>query len=258
MNRRSFLQNAALVAASAGTTYWLTRPRRPKGVYVQMGTSITAGIHAPGAYLTPVIVGSRLNLTPINVGFDSTCAGAYDLQCYDHFSLCRLVDAITSGDWSAQDKSIASMNIGNEASLSKIKAVDFNAVTYIGLEYGTNDFTICAPLGAFKEALDYSVKKLRAAFPKMRLFLITPAWLLNFEDLDSDTHPNENGVFLKQYIDTMVEVANSTGVPCLDMRRTLGINSANYKSFTFDGKHPNETGAIIRGEVIAWFIKSNF
>jgi lysophospholipase L1-like esterase len=258
MDRRAFLQNLGLVTASAGTTYWLTLPRRPKGIYVQMGTSITAGIHAPGAYLTPVIVGSRLNLTPINVGFDGTCAGAHVRQCFDQFSLCQLVDAIASGDWSAQDQSIAFMNIGNEASLLKIKAVDFNAVTHIGLEYGTNDFSVCAPLGSFKEALDYSVKKLLATFPKMRLFLITPAWLLNFEELDSDTHPNKSGVFLKQYVDAMVEVAKSTGVPCLNMWQTLGLNSANYKSFTADGTHPNETGARIRGEVIASFISANF
>jgi lysophospholipase L1-like esterase len=260
MNRRFFLQNAGLVAASAGTTYLLTRPRvrPPKGVYVQMGTSITAGIHAPGAYLTPITAASRLNLTPINVGFDGTCAGAYERPHFDPFSLCKLVDGITSGDWSTQDKSITFMAGGNEASLLKIKAVDFNKVTHIGLEYGTNDFTVCAPLVTFKEALDYSVKKLLATFPKMRLFLITPAWLLNFEELDSDTHPNKSGVFLKQYVDAMVEVANSRGVPCLDMRRTLGIDSANYKNFTFDGTHPNEAGAIIRGEVIASFIKSNF
>jgi lysophospholipase L1-like esterase len=81
---------------------------------------------------------------------------------------------------------------------------------------------------------------------------------LNFEELDSDTHPNEGGIFLKQYVDAMVEVAASKGVPCLNMWRTLGISAINYKSFTADGTHPNETGARIRGEVIASFINSVF
>jgi lysophospholipase L1-like esterase len=260
MNRRSFLQNAGLITASAGITYLLSRPRvrPPKGVYVEMGTSITAGIHAPGAYLTPVIVGSRLNLTPINVGFSGAGAGVYERPVNDDFSLRALVDAITSGDWSTQDRSIASMAGGNQAQLTRIKTVDFNRVTHLGLEYGTNDFTVCAPLAEFKESLSYSVQRLLASFPKARIFLITPAWLLNFEDLDSDTHPNQRGIFLKQYIEAMVSVAGATGVPCLDMCRTLGINSTNYKDFTFDGTHPNETGAIIRGEVIASFIKASF
>jgi lysophospholipase L1-like esterase len=260
MNRRSFLQNAGLITASAGITYLLCRPRiRPtKGVYVQMGTSITAGIYAPGAYLTPIIVGSRLNLTPVNVGFSATGVGGYQGPINDDFSLRKLVDAITSGDWGAQDRSIASMVGGNEAQLARIKTVDFRKVTHIGLEYGTNDFTVCAPLAAFKESLNYSVQKLLTSFPKARVFLMTPAWLLNFEQLDSDTNPNQSGVFLKQYVDAMVSVAAATGVPCLNMFRTLGINETNYKDFTLDGIHPNETGAIIRGEFIASFIKSNF
>jgi lysophospholipase L1-like esterase len=81
---------------------------------------------------------------------------------------------------------------------------------------------------------------------------------LNFEDLDSDSHPIEGGIFLKQYVDAMVEVAASKGVPCLNMWRMLGISAINYKSFTADGTHPNETGARIRGEVIASFINSVF
>jgi hypothetical protein len=116
-----------------------------------MGTSITAGIYAPGAYLTPIIVGSRLNLTPVNVGFSATGVGGYQGPINDDFSLRKLVDAITSGDWGAQDRSIASMVGGNEAQLARIKTVDFRKVTHIGLEYGTNDFTVCAPLATFKE-----------------------------------------------------------------------------------------------------------
>jgi lysophospholipase L1-like esterase len=223
-----------------------------------MGTSITAGIHAAGADLTPVIVGSRLNLTPIDVGFSGAGVGVYQRPVNDDFSLRELVDAITSGDWNSQDRSIASMAGGNEAQLARIKTVDFGRVTHIGLEYGTNDFIVCAPLAVFKESLSYAVQKLLASFPKARVFLMTPAWLLNFEGLDSDTHPNQSGIFLKQYVEAMISVATATGVPCLNMWRTLGISSNNYKDFTFDGTHPNETGAIIRGEVIASFIRSSF
>ena len=121
MDRRGFLQTAGLVGLTAGTTYWLSGPRvrRPKGVYVQMGTSITAGLHSPGAYITPVIVGSRLNLTPVNVGFDGACAGVYDRPASsDDLSLCKLVNAITSGDWSAQERAVSLIGQGNDIALS--------------------------------------------------------------------------------------------------------------------------------------------
>jgi hypothetical protein len=54
--------------------------------------------------------------------------------------------------------------------LIRLKAVDFKKVTHIGLEYGTNDFTVCAPLPAFKESLSYSVRKMLAAFPVASIF----------------------------------------------------------------------------------------
>ncbi len=260
MDRRSFLQSIGLIGLTAATTYLLSRPRvrQPKGMYVQMGTSVTAGLHAPGANLTPIVVGERLGVVPVNVGFDGACAGAYGRPHSDNFSLCRLVDAIISGDWAAQNTSMPFIGNGNEASLARIKTVDFNQISQIGLEYGTNDFTLCAPLAAFEESLSYSVRKLLIAFPKARVFLITPAWRLNFQELDTNTHANEKGIFLKQYVDIMVSVATAAGVPCLDMWRTLGINSTNYRFFSPDSVHPNETGARVRGEVIASFLRSAF
>ena len=95
-------------------------------------------------------------------------------------------------------------------------------------------------------------------YPQLRLFLMTPAWILNFEDLDSDTHTNACGTFLQKYVDAVVETAALNHIPCLDMSRTLGIGIGNYKTFTFDGTHPNEAGALRRGEAIAAFMNSVF
>lgn len=128
MDRRSLLQSLGLVGVTAGTTYWLSHPRpQPpplRGIYVQMGTSITAGLHGPGANLTPITVGARLNLTPVNVGFDGACPGHNSNM--DEFSLCWLVDAFISGDWSAQDKAAAALDPVVTSTLSKFKAIDFN------------------------------------------------------------------------------------------------------------------------------------
>lgn len=56
----------------------------------------------------------------------------------------------------------------------------------------------------------------------------------------------------------MVDTAALNHIPCLDMWRTLGLGVNNYKRFAYDGTHPNETGAIRRGEAIAAFINSVF
>ena len=53
----------------------------------------------------------------------------------------------------------------------------------------------------------------------------------------------------------MLEIANLKGIKCIDMWHTLGIN-ANL--FSFDPKHPNAAGAVLRGEAAAAFVKSNY
>jgi lysophospholipase L1-like esterase len=199
----------------------------------------------------------------INAGFDGACVGHHKFPGLEHRALYSLVDAITSGDWTAQRaESVTSL----KSHVSMLMTADFSKDTYLGLEYGTNDFNYSRPIGSdsdvscdtFKGALNYSIKKLVAAFPRLRLFLITPAWRLNYADQDSDQYPNEIGLFLKQYVDGMLEIAALHHVPCLDMWRTLGLNIDNYKTFTFDGTHPNPDGARRRGEVIAAFIKATF
>jgi lysophospholipase L1-like esterase len=184
----------------------------------------------------------------------------------DDFSLCALADALTSGDWSVQDKAVKSFHELYLPRLAEFKALDFNKVSYLALEYGVNDFTLGMPIGAssdttpqtYKGSLNYSIRKLQAAFPLLRLFLIAPAYKLNVEELDSDVRPNPSGLFLKDYVDATVEIAALNHIPCLDMWRTLGLGFYNYKGVTFDGTHPNQAGAIRRGEAIAAFISSVF
>jgi lysophospholipase L1-like esterase len=263
MGRRKFLQSLGVAAISAGATYWTVKKTSFSiGTYVQMGTSVTSGV-TPSANITPSIVGDRLGMLGINAGMPGACTGQNKYPEIEYRSLYRLVDAIISGSWTAQK---AEEDPSLKANLSRLMTADLSKVSYLGLEYGTNDFNYSRPLGAnrdatcetFKGALNYSLKKLAVAFPRLRLFLITPAWRLNVEELDSDTHPNEIGLFLKEYVDGMLEIAALHHIPCLDMWRTLGLNIDNYKTFTFDGTHPNADGARRRGEVIASFIKAAF
>ncbi len=55
--------------------------------------------------------------------------------------------------------------------------------------------------------MNYSLQKLIAAFPRMRVFLMTPSWMPTFDDKDSDKYPNGIGCFLREYVDAMLRVA---------------------------------------------------
>jgi len=197
MDRRRFLQMMGVAAVSAGATYLALKAPRG-GCYLQMGTSVTSGI-AERASITPAIVGERLGMLGINAALPGACAGQNLYPHMEFRSLYCLVDAITSRDWTLQEAETEP----NKAQVARLKTADFATVTYLGLEYGTNDFRYSRPIGSsgdstretFKGGLNYSLHRLALAFPQLRLFLITPSWCTNFEDKDSDSHPNEIGAF---------------------------------------------------------------
>lgn len=273
MDRRSLLQIAAtagLTAAGTATgltaaqTYWRGKPRSrfSDGCYVQMGTSVTAGV-IDTATITPDVVGKRLDMPAINAAFDGACAGHNKYPAMEHRSLYCLVDSLVAGDWSPQNsESVPRL----KEHVFRLKICDFSKVTHLGLEYGTNDFRYERPIGlsgdvtteTFEGALNNSLRKLMSSFPHLRVFLMTPSWQIEDGSLDRDVAPNSDGLFLKGYVDAMLRVAEMNHIPCLDMWRNLGLNASNYKAFTLDGVHPNEPGAVMRGNLIASFMSAVF
>jgi hypothetical protein len=74
---------------------------QPIGSYVQMGTSVTAGV-TESASITLMIVANRLNMLGINAGLHGACVGQHTVPGMDQRSLCSSVDALVSHDWSRE------------------------------------------------------------------------------------------------------------------------------------------------------------
>jgi hypothetical protein len=260
MNRRALLQNLGLVGLTAGLTYWASRRTPFAGHdYVQIGTSVTS------EGKTPALVGDRLGISSVNAGFPGTLSGADKNSNLAPMSLYCLTDAVASRDWSNQI-AFCDVDPRYRAPLSRLMAADFAGGAYVGLEYGTNEYHYDIKIGddadqsqdSLKGALNHSIQKLLSAFPDLRLFLMTPSWMLTHDGRDSDQYPNSLGLFLGDYVEAMLKVAQLNHIPCLDMWRNLGINKTNYKTFTLDGTHPNGAGAKRRGAAIASYIGSVF
>lgn len=254
-----------MAAVASAASYWLARRSRfSGGVYVQMGTSVTAGSLTKHSDSTPALIGSRLGMGAVNAAIPGSCAGLHKFPDANLTSLCSLADAIVSNDWTAHSGRTG--NTMRDIAVSRLMTADFRSVTHLGLEYGTNDFRYDRPIGldtdyggeTFKGALNYSIQELLRAFPALRVFLITPAWMLTMDERDSDYFPNERGSFLKEYVEAMIRVAELNHIPCLNVWRTLGVNKSNYRTFTFDSVHPNEFGAARRAELIASFMAATF
>jgi hypothetical protein len=169
MDRRGFLRSLGLVGLTAGITYGLARRTHfSGGYYVQMGTSVTSGggiSHSGGTtkfgHIAPVVVGDRLGMPALNVGFPGSCAGEHKFPKLNPTSLYCLVDSIIANDWSLQIASIDDQT--RQTSLSRLMTAGFPTVTHLGLEYGTNDFHYDRPIGAdrlFKRDIQGSAKLL--------------------------------------------------------------------------------------------------
>jgi lysophospholipase L1-like esterase len=261
MRRREFFKLAGTAAACSGVAFWAGwRARFPVGRYVQFGTSLTAGTGSKLDGMIPALVGRKLGIDEINGGCPGSCAGNHKFPEMDPVSLYALTSAIVSGDWSAQRGR-------RDAAIGRLMTVGFENVTYVGLEYGTNDFRYDRPIGedsntgsdTFKGALNYSVQSLVRRFPKLRVFLMTPWWMPTFDGRDSDVFPNEAGFLLRDYVAAMSRVAQLNHIPCLDLWSTSGVGKLNVHEFTSgDGVHLNDAGAVRRAEIIAAFMRRLF
>ena len=126
----------------------------------------------------------------------------------------------------------------------------------IVIHYGTNDFaenvaidnaaddddttTLCG-------ALRYSLRKLMAAYPKIRIFVSVPIYR-KWGDVGAETYTNSNGVKLIDFCEAMAKVAAEFNCPVMNGFRALGINTINDAAFSADGTHLNDYGRKAFGE----------
>jgi hypothetical protein len=152
-----------VAAISAGASYCAVNWPRG-GAYVQMGTSVTAGV-AASADITPMVVGDRLGMLGINAGLPGACAGRNKYPQIDCRSLYCLVDAITSGDWTEQ-------NGENEPSakvnVARLKTANFSKITYLGLEYGCASRKLNSGILVMQPAQDWATKNVPGAIDGAR------------------------------------------------------------------------------------------
>lgn len=230
-------------------------------VIVNFGDSIF------GNYRAPVDISSFLAnhtlATVYNVGFGGCRMSTHSMEAYDAFGMCRLADAIVSGDWHLQEEALAieSQSGGVPSyfadSLAQLKGIDFHCVDVITIAYGTNDFTAGKALEhtdnqtditVFAGALRYSIDTLHKAYPHLKIVICTPTYRFKTDEAGMFLYDSEewtiNGKKLTDFVQKIKDVADEYGLPCIDNYVGSGICYDN-KDLCFSGKdgtHPNEIG----------------
>jgi len=227
---------------------------------VNFGDSIFGNFKAPNdisSYLS-----NSTRATVYNVGFGGCRMARHSIEQYDSFSMYNLSSAVTTGDWSLQDSTMARTDWTPHntyaRNLARLQSIDFNAVDIITIAYGTNDFTGKIPLSSadpydtatFKGALRKSIETIQSAYPHIEIILCTQTyrfWMDEENDFaylyDSNTH-EVKGQKLTDFVQATKDVAAEYDLLCIDNYYNSGIGYDN-KGECFsktDGTHPNETG----------------
>lgn len=205
-----------------------------------------------------------------NCGFGGCRMATHSLPNYAPFSMFALSNAITSGDFSAQEAAVSATS-GEVVSsyfadaLALLKSIDFSKVDIITIAYGTNDFAAEIALdnesnlydtSKYGGALRYSIETILSAFPNIRIFLCSQIyrfWMADgvfSEDSDSRTY---GGQKLTDFVAKTKEIANEYHLPFIDNYYELGLNKFNRTVYfpATDGTHPNNTGRELIAKHIA-------
>lgn len=228
---------------------------------VCFGDSITGNYVSPFDY--PSIIANITGMNVINGGFGGCRMAQHPGEGYNAFSMYSLANSIASGDWSVQNAALGSVASANaEEHLDALKAVDWSAVDYITIFYGTNDFTGGVAIGEddgslstsqYKGALRHSIETILTAYPRIRIVLLTPIYRFWTEDgtvTDSDSR-EISGLKLTDYVESVIAIGDEYKLPVFNLYNSLGINKINRNVFLADGVHPSEYGRERIGESIA-------
>lgn len=201
--------------------------------------------------------------TVYNVGFGGCRMSIHPTSGYAEFCMWTLADAVTSGDWTAQDAAAESGSDYFPAQLELLKSIDFNNVDIAIIHYGTNDFPVGKAIDSSSNpyncdtlcgALRYSIDKLLTAYPTLRIFVSLPVYRFWTADdgtvTYSDTYTNGSGNTLLDVCTAIKSVANEYNLPVIDGYHGMGVNKLNASAFLEDGVHHNIAGRERFGEYL--------
>lgn len=160
----------------------------------------------------------------------------------------------------------------NTTQAELVRDTDWTTVDYVVIFFGTNDFAADIPLGTtsdgtgatFLGAINKTVANLLGAHPQLKILFVTPFWrprILSGDGKESDTNPNNNGDFLIDFGDAIIERSNSYHLDNFDFYRTGSIGPLTQYEYLGAGDdiHPkNPEGYTHVAERIAAAFKSKF
>ena len=226
---------------------------------VCLGDSVTGLMAPPNDY--PSVLASNTGMTVINGGFEGCrMTDTHPTATYAAFSAVKLADAIATGTWTTQDANISGFESGSyaPAHLTALKAVNWSNVDYITIFFGGNDAgdqyvyinnaSNPTDTTTYVGAARYVYNRIHTAYPNIKIMFFVPMyryWISEGKDSDEMTFTlGSNTYHYYDWGDALIASPPASGVPVIDMYRTLGINASNRTTYllTSDQTHPSVAG----------------
>lgn len=222
----------------------------PKTV-VFMGDSILGNNQSETGVVN--LYASKTGNTCHNFAFGGSRAKNHtdEWAAFDAETICK---AIVSGDFSEQLAAVESITTEPEyfaESVAKLAAFDFNNCDILVCNWGTNDWNGGTSYEEYFAAMSTFVETMQTAFPKMRIFKMTPTQRFKDNGAGELVSGNEfasAGVTLQEFVSGEHLFTEKYNIPVIDMFN-IGINGYNRAHYfpNGDNTHHNEYGR----EVIA-------
>ena len=248
---------------TARDTLSLLSPLKGK-IIVNFGDSIFGNARPPQDVSTRLA--ELTGATVHNCGFGGCRMTHHPNPNYDAFCMTKLADAITSRNFSLQEKALVNTSDAAVPSyfadgLATLKSIDFTKVCIVTIAYGTNDWNGVPLESADKTsvcgALRYSIETILNKYPHIKIFVCSPTYRYWMDGSgafteDSDTKLGGDNYTLVQLIEKIRGVSKEYKIPFIDNYHELGINKFNRNLYiSSDGTHHTIEGRHLIAEHIA-------
>ena len=245
---------------------------------VNFGDSIFGYDNVSGGPLISDYISQLTGAVVYNAGFGGCRMSSHHYDDWAAFSMYSLANAVTSVDFSIQEKALSGeLRRGDAPSLPSyfperiktLKSIKWSEIDIATISFGTNDFTANNrkiyndsdryDTDTYAGALRYSIEKFRSVFPHIKLYLISPTYRFfidrengfKFID-DSDTHINKRDNTLLDFVKATSDIAEEYGLSYIDNYYGPKINKENRYDYFYetDGTHHKAEGKLRLAEHI--------
>lgn len=204
-----------------------------------------------------------------NGAFGGTCAARVEPErrldyTRDMFSLAELAKSVESGDFGVQQS--VSMRESNTEYFGDVidglDAIDFSGVEIIVIQQGVNDYHAGVPIEnpddpyderTFMGAVRSAVRSFRRVNPKARIVMITPVYTWYIVSGKTCEETDNGGGVLEDYVNADLRLAEELDLEVIDVYHDFYTHEKweDWRLYSRDGLHPNETGRKMLTERIA-------